>query len=136
MSPMPRALRAARFAALLALLALLASPVLAGNIAYIRPAEAKQRIAQTPGVVVLDVRTPQEYADGHLANSVLLPVNQVEEKAGSVLKDKSAPIVIYCHSGNRSDRAAKLLKAQGYTHVSSVVGGIVAWSAAGYPVEK
>jgi hydroxyacylglutathione hydrolase len=108
----------------------------AEGIAYIRPAEAKQRLERTPGIVVLDVRTPEEYATGHLANSVLLPVNQVEAQAATVLKDRNAPVLIYCHSGSRSDRAAKVLKSQGYTNVMSVVGGIVAWSAAGYPVVK
>jgi rhodanese-related sulfurtransferase len=131
-------LRAAILAATLtlALATLFAVQARAEGVAYIRPAEAKQRIERTPGVVVLDVRTPEEYAAGHLANSVLLPVDQVAAKAGTVLKDRDAAIVVYCHSGSRSDRAAKELKAQGYSHVSSVVGGIVAWNAAGYPVQK
>ncbi len=140
MNPPTRRLQSVRFAtvcgvAVAVWIATLGSAQ-ADGVAYIRPAEAKQRLEKTPGIIVLDVRTPEEYATGHLANSVLLPVNQVKAQAGTVLKDRNAPVLIYCHSGGRSDAAAKVLKEQGYTNVMSVVGGIVAWNAAGYPTVK
>ena len=102
----------------------------------VSPAEAKQTLEHTPGIVVLDVRTPEEYQAGHLHHAVLLPVNTVEAKAASVLKDKHQPVLVYCHSGSRSAVAVKTLRAQGYTAVSELDGGIIAWSAAGLPVEK
>jgi rhodanese-related sulfurtransferase len=102
----------------------------------VTPAEAQQTLEHTPGVVVLDVRTPEEYQAGHLRNAVLMPVKTVEATAAAVLKDKSQPVLVYCHSGSRSAVAAKILKAKGYTAVSDMTGGIVAWSAAGLPVVK
>jgi len=108
----------------------------ADGIVYIRPAEAMRRLERSPGTIVLDVRTPEEFASGHLASAVLLPVDKLGAKASAVLKDRNRAVVIYCHSGGRSDRAAKELQAQGFTNVASVVGGIVAWKAAGYPIVK
>jgi len=108
----------------------------ANGITHISPTEAKQRLEQGPGILLVDVRTPEEYASGHLARSVLLPLDQVDAKASTVLKDRNAPVMLYCHSGRRSDIAANMLKAQGYTNVINVVGGISAWSQAGLPVVK
>jgi len=108
----------------------------ANGISYTGPVEAKQQLEKTPGIILVDVRTPEEYATGHLANSTLLPLDQVDAKASTVLKDRNAPVMLYCHSGRRSDIAANMLKAQGYTNVTSVIGGIAAWSQAGLPIVK
>jgi len=77
-------------------------------------------------VIVLDVRTEDEYNQGHIENSVLLPVDEIKLKAGTVLPDKSATILIYCRSGNRSFYASKDLLALGYTEVFDF-GGIISW---------
>ncbi len=83
------------------------------------PATAKQMIAA--GATVIDVRTPEEFGDGHLAAATNLPVDQVASHLDDVAKlvgnDKTKPIVVYCASGGRAGRAAATLKAQGYTHV-------------------
>lgn len=81
--------------------------------------------------LLVDVRTPAEYASGHLANSVNIPLDQLASRLGEVPAD--LPVVVYCRSGNRSAQAASLLNGAGYTQVLDL-GGIIDWQAAGYPV--
>lgn len=87
--------------------------------------EAKE-IIDSEDVIILDVRTPEEYNSGHIENSVLLPVTEIPEKAVEFLPDKEAKILVYCRSGNRSETAAKDLINMGYTNVYDF-GGINSW---------
>jgi len=105
-------------------------------VRLVTAAEAKRMQERTPGVRVVDVRTPEEFQGGHLKNAVLLPVDTVEARAAAVLKDKHQPLLVYCHSGTRSAKAAKILKSQGYTAISDLSGGITAWREAGFPIVK
>jgi rhodanese-related sulfurtransferase len=91
----------------------------------ISPAEAKE-IMDNEESIVLDVRTKSEYDQGHIEGSVLLPVDEISSKAEEVLKDKSAKILVYCRSGNRSATAAKTLIEMGYENVLDF-GGIIDW---------
>ena len=81
----------------------------------------------TDDAVILDVRTEDEFAEGHIPNAVLLPQTEIPEKAEMVLNDKEKTILIYCRSGNRSEAAAKQLINMGYTHVYDF-GGINTWT--------
>lgn len=95
----------------------------------ITPQEAKERIASNGNIVIVDVRTQEEYAQGHIPNAIVLPVEQIEAaspQVGKVLPDKNAEIFVYCRSGKRAGRAAQALMAQGYTKVCSI-GGIMDW---------
>jgi len=85
-------------------------------------------------LVLLDVRTPEEYTgDGHVAGSVLIPVDQIQTRLGEL--SKATPIVCICRSGNRSQTACATLAANGYTGLRNVEGGMHAWTAAGYSIE-
>ena len=79
----------------------------------------------TPGAVLLDVRTPQEYAQGHIPGSKNIPLQTLHD-AKAAVKDKGTPLYVYCQSGARSSQAASLLKQMGYTNVTNI-GGIAAW---------
>lgn len=94
----------------------------------------KQLYESTPGAFLLDVRTPQEYVQGHLANATLIPVDAVRANADRLPEDKTTPIFVYCRSGNRSATASATLADLGYTNVHNMAGGILDWQAAGYPV--
>lgn len=83
--------------------------------------------------MLLDVRTPKEYAEGHIAGAKLIPVQVLAERLNEVPHDKQ--VYVYCHSGTRSARASKLLAEHGFTNIENIEGGIVAWKKAGYPVE-
>ena len=84
--------------------------------------------------MMLDVRTPEEYKQGHIQGAKLIPVQVLAEHLAEVPKNKR--VYVYCHSGKRSARASKLLAKHGFTNIENVMGGIEAWKQAGYPVVK
>ena len=90
--------------------------------------------AARAGALVLDVREPFEYAEGHVEGSILVPLATVAARAGEFPKDQ--PVYVFCRSGNRSLQAAQTLVAAGYSDVRNVEGGIVAWTAARLPVKR
>jgi phage shock protein E len=83
------------------------------------PAAARKLIAA--GAVVLDVRTPDEYASGHIPTATNVPVGDVAQRLGEVDKlvggDKGKPVVVYCAAGRRAAKAKRALEAAGYTNV-------------------
>lgn len=85
------------------------------------------------GAYVLDVRTPQEFAEGHIAGAVNLPLDQVQARAAEV--PQGQPVYVFCRSGNRSRQASEWLSAAG-KDVRNVAGGMNDWVAAGYPVTR
>lgn len=76
----------------------------------------------TDGAVLLDVRTAEEYREGHIDKSVNLPLDKISS-IENVVKDKSTPLYVHCRSGGRSGRAVSYLKQIGYTNVKNI-GGI------------
>ncbi|HEY9854578.1 MAG TPA: rhodanese-like domain-containing protein [Stenomitos sp.] len=94
--------------------------------------QAQAAIASDPSLLVLDVREASEYEGGHIANALLRPVGSVATWSQTLAKD--AHILCVCRSGHRSSIAAGQLVANGFTHVASMTGGMMAWTAAGFPV--
>ena len=83
---------------------------------------------------VLDVRTPDEYAEGHVPGAVNVPHDQLASRVAEVPKDKD--VVLYCRSGRRAALAADVLTAHGYTRLSHLEGDMQAWVEKGRQVEK
>jgi len=83
--------------------------------------------------MLLDVRTAEEYAKGHIKGALLIPVQELEQRISEVPKDRQ--VYVYCRSGVRSSRASNILVNAGYTRIENVRGGVMAWKDAGYPVE-
>lgn len=104
------------------------TPAQTNTIAYqtISAAEAKKMMDEEKEVIILDVRTLEEYNAGHIEGAVLLPVTDIEKEAANVLPDKDATILVYCRSGNRSQTASQKLVDLGYTKVFDF-GGIINW---------
>lgn len=75
------------------------------------------------GAVVVDVRSPQEYQEGHMEGAILLPEYDIKKKAREVLQDKNKDIVVYCSSGTRSKKAQEELQDMGYTKVYNLYNG-------------
>jgi len=111
-----------------------------------KPATIEQIEKQlAEGTHLLDVRTKEEWAEGHLKGATLVPVTEDDflEKAKAILEKRdvntdgsnSDEVVVYCRSGKRSAIAAKQLRAAGYT-VYDLNGGFTSWQAAGKPVVK
>lgn len=85
--------------------------------------------------VLVDVRTPKEYAEGHVPQALPIPLDQLPARMGELSSHKDAPIYVICESGGRSARASELLSAAGYRAVN-IDGGTYAWREAGLPTEK
>ena len=88
--------------------------------------EAK-KMMETQKVIVVDVRTLEEYNEGHIPNAISIPLETIENEAEAKLKNKDALILVYCRSGRRSREAALKLIENGYTNVIDF-GGIKDWN--------
>lgn len=103
----------------------------------IYPSDVSEKIENKEDIVLLDVRTPEEYAEIHLENALLLPVGELSANTlsdiglGESAKDKE--IIIYCRSGAKSKQAYDVMKSLGYTNIKSVAGGMVHWQEDNYP---
>ena len=82
--------------------------------------------ADTNGAVLLDVRTPREYREGHIPGSKNVPLQTID-KISAVTDNKNIPLFVYCYSGGRSRQAASMLQHMGYSRVQNI-GGIAAYS--------
>jgi rhodanese-related sulfurtransferase len=103
------------------------SEAAAGEAVYRRvSAEEAKQMMDGGNVIVLDVRTQQEFAEGHIQEAVLLTDSDIAARAGEVLPDKDATILVYCRSGRRSEMAANKLVEMGYTGIHDF-GGIIDW---------
>ena len=108
-----------------------------GPIPAITVREARQRLAYTgaqPPAALIDVREPWEYADGHAAGAISLPLSDLQARSGEVPRDRD--IFLICQVGQRSMVAARFLRQQGVERVFNVDGGTDAWQAAQLPVER
>ena len=88
--------------------------------------EAKQIMDTEEDYVILDVRTQEEYDQGHIPGAILISDTEIKAKAENVLADKTQLILVYCRSGRRSKLAAEALVELGYTNIKEF-GGIIDW---------
>ena len=88
--------------------------------------EAKQIMDSEEGYIILDVRTQEEYDQGHIPGAIVISHEEIAEKADEVLTDKNQLILVYCRSGRRSKIAAEALVELGYTNIKEF-GGIIDW---------
>lgn len=100
------------------------------------PTVSVNTVAEIKGrddVILIDVREQWEYEEKHIPGVNLIPLNTVPQNLDQIPTDKT--VVLTCRSGNRSGQAASFLRQQGYDNVHNMEGGILAWEAAGHPVE-
>lgn len=126
-SPAPRAM--ARPAAQAKPMAQAKAAPKAAAIRQATPAEAAQYLTTTPDAQFVDVRTPEEFAEGRAKGAANRPLAELPRWAGSLAKDK--PVVLICRSGSRSMKAATALQGQGFTNLVNVQGGTLGWEADG-----
>ena len=89
-------------------------------------AEAKALMDSESGYIIIDARTQEEYAKGHIPEAILIPEYEIADRAEKELPDKDQLILVYCRSGRRSKIAAEELVKLGYTNVKEF-GGIIDW---------
>lgn len=88
--------------------------------------QAKEIMDTQEGYIILDTRTQKEYDESHIPGAILIPYDEVTERAEGVLTDKDQLILVYCRSGRRSKIAAEALVKLGYTNIKEF-GGIINW---------
>lgn len=135
-------MRFPRLLALLALTSLLA--VACGDssddasppgIRVVDPDMGAATIADPPDdLVILDVRTPDEFAEGHIDGAIMIDFYEADFSARLAELDPDVPYLIYCRTGNRSGQTRAILEDLGFTDVADVDGGVIAWTAAGPPL--
>jgi len=103
--------------------------------AGVSPLQATLMINREDAIVV-DVREPHEYAAGHVPNARHIPVGQFDKRLAELDRFKGKPVIVVCHSGNRSSAACNALEKGGFEKVYNLAGGIMAWEQAGMPVTK
>lgn len=104
-----------------------------GGSTYPTVSVQELKTAVDSGAYVLDVRTPQEFAEGHIVSASNLPLGELEARSGEVPDDK--PVYVICRSGNRSQHASEILSKAG-KDVKNVGGGMNDWVSAGYPITR
>jgi rhodanese-related sulfurtransferase len=107
-------------------------PDVASDIRDISPVEARAAVSKAYSQFI-DVRTPDEYSGGHAARAVNIPLDALTSKLDTL--EKNEPVYLICQTGNRSKKAAQILKDNGFNNVLNVAGGTVAWQAANLPME-
>jgi len=98
-----------------------------GESLVISSSEAKELMEGEGNYILLDVRTEEEFLEGHIQGAILIPYDEMANRAEAELTDKDVAILIYCRSGRRSAIAADILASMGYTRVYDF-GGILDWS--------
>ncbi|NNC89761.1 MAG: rhodanese-like domain-containing protein [Akkermansiaceae bacterium] len=106
------------------------------DLAHVDPGGAATMLAENPGLKVLDVRTPEEFADGHLAGAINVDFQAPDFAAQAGKLDKETPYLVHCRSGRRSEASLKILEELGFQKIYHLDGGISAWEQAGKPLEK
>lgn len=126
------------FVALAVILFLLAAGPISQQMHGIRnanTAQAIQLLNRENGVVV-DVCEPKEFSAGHVPNAINLPLSSLKDRLRDLEKHKNKPIIVSCRSGNRSLKAAVILRKHGFATVYNLAGGLLAWERDNLPLEK
>ena len=116
------------------LLALTASVSFAAGVVNLGAPAARSLLARNGRVLLLDVRTPEEYRQAHLRGATLIPLSELESRVREIPRGR--PILVYCAVGARSLTAAHFLVSKGFSDVYHISDGIVGWYRNGYPLER
>lgn len=102
-------------------------------VTTIQPAELYERLQNDDSLTVIDVRSANEYAGGHIAGARLLPLPNIRQRSNELPNDQ--PIVCVCRSGARSQAACEQLAAMGFENTLNLTGGMIGWQRAGLPTQ-
>lgn len=132
----PRFARAVGLALTWALVAAIGCDSASRSTSVVEMSSASLMSQPSGTVLVLDVRTPEEFAEGHVPNATLIPHDTLEGRLGELETWKGRPVVVYCKAGKRAAIAAAVLTRAGFSDVRHLTGDMDAWRAAGLPIEK
>ncbi|MXO58652.1 rhodanese-like domain-containing protein [Altererythrobacter salegens] len=100
------------------------------------PRDVQQVMMSRPQLAVLDVRTPEEFAAGHIAGATNIDFKNEDFAAQIAALPKDKDYIVYCRTGHRSGQALEAMQGMGFQHVANMEGGITAWQDGGLPVEN
>jgi len=98
--------------------------------------EEGRQLFESQQVVMFDIREPDEHATGVANGALLLPMSQLNQRAGEIPKDPTQPVLIICNTQNRSSKVVQAMKDAGWTNVRYVNGGMSDWARKGWPMVK
>jgi phage shock protein E len=116
------------------ILSLLSFSAYSFNVSNISQQELLE--ANTKNFVIVDVRTPEEFQQGHVPNAINVPLSEIIENPTILKSSKEKPIVLYCRSGYRAGKAAEALQKEGHQNLRHLEGDMQGWLTAGLSVEK
>ena len=127
--------------ALVTLLGVLALAACGGAQASSSPVKVEaatlaQDIETGTAPLIVDVRTADEFAAGHVPGAINIPYDQMEARSAEIVTYKDQAVVLYCRSGRRSGIAAETLAGKGFTNLGLLQGDMPGWESAGFPVER
>lgn len=99
-------------------------------------AELMERLNAGRAPILVDVRTPQEYRNGHVPGAINIPVQELDARVGELGVYRDTELVLYCETGMRAGHAERMLQQQGFTQIRSLDGDMGAWRRAGLPAEQ
>jgi len=94
------------------------------NINNISYSKLQEMLKEKLYTIVLDVRSPQEYEEGHINGAINIPEYEISSKVNNIIQNKNTKIIVYCASGSRSKKAIKTLKKLGFVQLYNLEGGI------------
>jgi len=115
-------------------LSLLSFSAYSANVSNISQQELRE--LDSDSIVIVDVRTPEEFLEGHVPNAINVPLSEIVDNPDILLSSKEKPIVLYCRSGYRAGKAAEALQKEGYANLSHLEGDMLGWLKKGLAVEK
>lgn len=126
-----------RILALIAVLVVLACEASQSQKPIATEVSQQELTSRRPGdFLILDVRTPEEFAAGHVENALNIPHDRLADRLAEIQKYASSPVVVYCESGKRAGMAAETLAQAGFSDLRHLTGDMRAWNEAGLPVVK
>jgi rhodanese-related sulfurtransferase len=102
----------------------------------IQPAELEQTLSAADAPLLLDVRTPEEFASGHIEGALLVPVAELPDELDQLGAYKDRGVVVYCESGGRANKALDVLEEAGFHNLTILEGSMSRWREEGLPVAK
>ncbi|HHO60029.1 MAG TPA: rhodanese-like domain-containing protein [Thiotrichales bacterium] len=100
------------------------------------PSQATRLMNNHEDALVLDIRSKDEYAKGHIRQARNIPLAELKEQLDKLADYRDKPVIIYCNSGNTSSKAGRLLQSAGFTTIHNLAGGVAGWKEANLPLTK
>jgi phage shock protein E len=106
------------------------------QVSHIEPQQLIKQIQNEKLLVIIDVRTEDEYSQGHVKGAINIPHDQLLKEQDKIIAYKDQQVILYCHSGRRAEMAATTLETLGFTKLTDLTGHIILWEQLQYPLVK